>query len=312
MGTQYPAEPVTLSQNNTVQEVHHLLDQPEIIARREQTLTDHGFIADYILPGRYEAVGGAIVYETGGETIFPTGSPERVAPGGEYPLTSFNNGALATARTVKWGQDAYVTDEAIKRQRLQPVDRGLRKLANGMIRHIDSVALGLIGSAVKTTFKASGAWSDIERAVEDILVKTAQREQDLIGEGFDFQTVLLTPVQHAQLTAWLINSDKLPREAGNPQFTGVVSGYLDKDWVKSKYLPFNDPMILDRNFLGGMADEDLGSPGYVRSAEGVGVETKVIRDDDNDRYRLRARRVTVPVVMEPLAGFTITDTGLAA
>jgi hypothetical protein len=59
--------------------------------------------------------------------------------------------------------------------------------------------------------------------------------------------------------------------------------------------------VLDSSQLGGMADEDLGGPGYVR-AGGVGVETKSIRDDDNDQNRIRARRVTVPIVLEPTAG----------
>lgn len=49
-----------------------------------------------------------------------------------------------------------------------------------------------------------------------------------------------------------------------------------------------------------MADEDLGGPGYTK-IDGIGVETKSIRDDENDKYRLRARRVTVPVVLEPAA-----------
>lgn len=310
MGYQYPQEPTTLNADLTVVQTHHLMNSPEIITRRELDITDQGFIADFLLPQRFTAQGGGIVYETGGETLYPVHAPERVEPGGEYPLTTFDNGGLATARTVKWGEDSIVTDEAISRERIQPVEKGLRKLGNGLIRHIDSVALGLIASAVQTRFAASGAWSDIERAVEDILVNIAKREEELLGEGYDFQTILLRPAQHAQLTAWLINSDKLPRESGNPLTSGVVSGFLNKDWVTSKFVPFTDPLILDRNFLGGIADENIQSPGYVRSAEGVGIETKVIRDDERDRYRIRARRVCVPVVKEPLAAFTITGTSL--
>jgi hypothetical protein len=58
--------------------------------------------------------------------------------------------------------------------------------------------------------------------------------------------------------------------------------------------------VADSKQLGGMADEDLGGPGYVK-VNGVGVEVKTIRDDENDQYRVRARRVTVPVVVEPAA-----------
>ena len=58
-----------------------------------------------------------------------------------------------------------------------------------------------------------------------------------------------------------------------------------------------------------MADEKISSPGYTSSA-GIGVETKAIRKDEFDRYDVRARRVTVPVVLEPNAGLRITGTGV--
>ena len=37
----------------------------------------------------------------------------------------------------------------------------------------------------------------------------------------------------------------------------------------------------------------------------AGVESKVIRDEDNDQWKLRVRRVTVPVVLEPAAAWKI-------
>jgi hypothetical protein len=63
--------------------------------------------------------------------------------------------------------------------------------------------------------------------------------------------------------------------------------------------------VLDSGQLGGMADEDLGGPGYAK-VNGQGVEVKSIREDDNDQWRVRARRVTVPVVVEPAAARKIT------
>jgi hypothetical protein len=64
-------------------------------------------------------------------------------------------------------------------------------------------------------------------------------------------------------------------------------------------------LVLDSTMLGGMADEDLGGPGYA-SAGGVGVQVKTIRDDAKDGWRLRCRRVTVPIVVEPAAAYKIT------
>ncbi len=62
--------------------------------------------------------------------------------------------------------------------------------------------------------------------------------------------------------------------------------------------------MLDSTILGGMADEQLGGPGYVGMVGGV--EGKSIRDDNNDGWRLRCRRVTVPVVQEPAAAWKVT------
>jgi hypothetical protein len=65
---------------------------------------------------------------------------------------------------------------------------------------------------------------------------------------------------------------------------------------------------VDSQQLGGMADEDLGGPG-LRVRRRCRREAKTIRDDDNDQWRLRCRRVTVPVVVEPAAGRKITGYG---
>jgi hypothetical protein len=61
----------------TAAQVHQLLSNPRVIAKRVQTLTDQRFIADYLLGQRFEAKGGGIFYETG-ETLFAPDSSEAV------------------------------------------------------------------------------------------------------------------------------------------------------------------------------------------------------------------------------------------
>ena len=78
--------------------------------------------------------------------------------------------------------------------------------------------------------------------------------------------------------------------------------------MTSPYVTVTDPWLIDRVALGGMADENLSSPGYATAA-GTNVEAFTNRHKD-DKYEVRARRVTVPVVLEPLAGVRITGTGL--
>ncbi|TKV62290.1 hypothetical protein FDO65_10080 [Nakamurella flava] len=124
---------------------------------------------------------------------------------------------------------------------------------------------------------------------------------------------MLTPVQYAKVVAALIKDGLLPREAANPVLSsGVIPDVLGLSWTRSAHSPTVNPLLVDREQLGGMADEDLQSPGYT-SAGPTGIEAKVSRlqgSDDRDGYRIRVRRVTVPVVVEPNAGIQITGTGV--
>ncbi|TFD47630.1 hypothetical protein E3T46_17425 [Cryobacterium sp. Hh11] len=120
--------------------------------------------------------------------------------------------------------------------------------------------------------------------------------------------MVLKPAKFAKLVGILVDAGAFPREqanivlSGNLPFTAL--GYT---WVTSPNYLSDNPLFLDADQLGGMADEALQSPEFVRSA-GSQVEVSSIRAGSLDKYELRVRRVTVPVVTEPLAGITITGT----
>lgn len=306
----YPAPPVTVS-GGTTEEVHYLLKTPKLIARRLRDLLDKRYIADRILTGRFEAVGGAILYETG-EPIFTDDEPEAVAPGGSYPKTTASGGELAAAKTNKWGQDVPVFDEAIARLGINPVERGFTKLVNQSVKFVDSAALGVIASKITQTYSVTGAggpgaWNTGDAIVEGVLL--AKAKVTGLDEGYDPDVIVLKDEQWAKAVARLNADGLLPREAGNPLITGVWPQALGLTWLSSNHTPSANPLLVDTTQLGGMAEEKLGGPGYTSSG-GVGVETKSIRDEENDGYLLRARRVTVPVVLEPNAGIIITNTGV--
>jgi hypothetical protein len=292
----------------TTAQIQLLLQNPRVIAKRVQTLADQKFIADYLLTGRFTATGGGIFYENG-EPIFATDNPEAVEPAAEYPETILTSGNLTAAKTTKFGLDTLVTDEAIARLGINPVDRGLQRLANQTIKYIDTVAWGVIASKVTDTIAAVGAWgASVPNVVQTLLNVQADRQNLALGLNLD--TIALSAVQYAKVIGLFVGANVLPREAGNPLIEGNLPvNLLGYTWVTSPAISGSNPWVFDRNQLGGMADEDLGSPGYVRS-NGVGIEVKTIREDHNDLYRVRARRVTVPVVIEPHAGIAITGTGL--
>lgn len=310
MPNTYPPPPAIVTGGTTI-EIHHLLKTPELIARRVRTLLEQRYIADFLLKGRFKAVGGAILYESG-EPLFTQDDPEEIAPGGEYPLTQVEDGELQTARTRKWGQDVPVKDEAIARLGINPVDRAFAKLVNQSVKFVDSAALGVINSKVTQSFDATaagnpGAWTSADAIVEGALL--AKANVDSQNEGFDLDTIVLNDIQWAKAVSRLHNAGMFPREAGNPLISGEWPEALGLTWVKSPHTVSSDPLLVDTEQLGGMADEEIGGPGYVK-ADGIGVETKSIREEKIDGYLLRARRVTVPVVLEAGAAIRILNTGI--
>ncbi|MGN0126070.1 MAG: hypothetical protein ACI38R_22740 [Rhodococcus sp. (in: high G+C Gram-positive bacteria)] len=309
MAYTYPPAPPTLSGDQLT--ISTFLNSPALVARRIRTLADQRFISDVLLQARLEVQGGAVLYETG-EPLYADRAPESIAPGGEYPLTTIGDGTSQLAKTEKWGQDALITDESIKRRKMDPVNRATTKLVNQLVKTVDSIAMSAINSAVTQSDAARAPWdgSGAEpKILRDIL--DAKAEIRALNEGFEPDTLVVDDLTWAALAAdEKIAALRAREDRANPVYSGdffVIGGL--------RVLPTPNlgmsktALVVDSTQLGGMADERLDGPGYV-STDGIGVEAKSIRDDDNDRWRLRARRVTVPVVLEPRAAYKIT--GIAA
>lgn len=319
-GFTYPGTPARVTQEGNALEIHRFLKNPTLIARAIAELAKERFIADYLLPGRYTAQGGSILIENGDEVLYAQDDPTPVSPGAEYNITTFNEGTAAVAHTQKFGLDAIVTDEKISRYLFDPARRAFNKLTNSTIRQVDGTALATIASVVKASKPASASWRPTDATqearftagatiVEDVLRIKAEKMEENVGFEYDYDTVVLKPTQHALVTSSFISSGLLPRENTALIGTGVVEGILGLNWVTSTHVPFSDPFFLDRDLLGGMAEERIESPGYARVGD-YGIEGKSIRDDERDRWRLRTRRTTVPVVLDGRAGYRITGTGL--
>lgn len=304
MGYTYPVKHPTGTL--TTAQLHLLLQNNKVIAKRVADLSNMKFIADYLLQGRFDATGGGIFYETG-EPVFAADSPEAITPLGEYPLVVLDDGTVVGAKTDKWGLDTMISDEKIARQGRFYVDRGILRVTNTVIRFIDQVAMAVIASRVSSTF-ASGTWDTAGAAVESLL--TIQAERANLGLGLELDTIVLRPAQYAKVIGMLIDDKALPRETGDTAIKGNLPvDALGLTWATTPNFQGTNPLLVDRNNLGGMADEKLGGPNYA-SAGDYGIEVKSIRDEDAEGYKVRARRVTVPVVTEPLAGVQLTGTGL--
>ena len=302
----YPAPAPTLSGDALT--INRFLNSPGVLTRRLRTLAEQRYIADALLTVPVQVEGGAVVYETG-ETIYADRAPKRVAPGGEYPLTTVGTGTASIAATSKWGEDTLVTDEAIKRQKMNPVNRAMQKLVNMNVKTIDALALSAIATAVTATAGAAAAWSTAGTSAQSVItdVLAAVANMRALNEGYEPDTVVTDDLTWANAMAKFIGAGLTPRESSQtPLLTGQFPVILGLRWLSTPNLPTaGTALVLDSTQLGGMADEQLGGPGYV-SQQQPGIEGKTIRDDDNDQWRLRARRVTVPIVQNPAAARKIT------
>ena len=302
MSYSYPPVAPTFSGDNET--ISRFLNSPSVVARRVQDISANRFIADVLLTGRTDVSGGAITYDVD-EDLYTVRPVTAVSPGGEYDLTTLTNGTPQVAKVTKWGQDTEVTDEAVKRQNFGAVDKGLGKLSNSVIKKVDSISLSLIASTVTATQAVtSGAWSVSGTAaiLRDIML--AKAKVTALNRGYDPNVIVVDDTTWAYLASDAGVMAARGREDGsNSIYTGAFPTIAGLTILPTPNIPGGSgAWLIDTNALGGIADEDLGGD-YAKAGA---LETKVIREDTNDKWRLRARRVCVPYVTEPGAAIKIT------
>jgi hypothetical protein len=307
-GYAYPPPQPSIS--GDIETISRFLNSPTQLNRRLRSLAEQRYIADTLLSQRFQVQGGAVVYETG-ESIFSADNPAAVNPGSEYTLTSLATGNASVANTVKWGQAAIVTDESIARNNFQPVNRALTKLVNSNVKFVDSIALSAISTAVTQSTAAAAAWTTAGTTAQQVLTDVANAKANILAlnQGYNPDTVVLDDLHWAAAFAKFTAGGFLPRETDsqNPLITGSFPVIDGMRWLASPNVSSSTTvLVLDSTMLGGMADENLGGPGYMNEGA-LGVQGKSIREDDKDQYRLQMRRVTVPIIQEAAAAWKITS-----
>ena len=307
---QFP--PAVPSLSGDVLSINRFLKDVPWVLRALRDIANEQFVADKLLTAQFYTESGSLGYEQN-ESIYADRAPKPVAPGAEYPITPISTGPGSTANTVNWGNDALITDAAIRRQKFPVVTRSFRKLMNSHISTIDSVGLSAVVSAVTQNTDAIASWKasdgtakilrDVMRAITSIIK---------LKQGYMPNAVFVEPDVFANVVS---NDDLmklLPREYPGVESTPIaqgLNGTLMKQaggitWITSPNAPVTGKaLVVDTTVFGGFTDEIADDPGYVQDENGLQVKT--IRDDDTDGWRIRARRITVPVVLEPGAGWLI-------
>ena len=301
----YPPTAPTLS--GDVLTINRFLQSPTMVHRRLRTLAEQRFVADVLLTGRVLASGGAIAYEVS-ESIYTDRDPTPVAPGGAYEKALATGGTASLATVTKYGQDVPITDEAIGRQNLQAVERAMTKSVNRTVSYVDTITLAAISSAVTQTQAAAAAWS-ASTADPFLDVMLADSVVQDLAQGYDTDTLALTVTLYARLVANQKVIAGLRRESSNTVTeTGEVLRIAGKVLrpVPTARMPAGvGAILLDSTQLGALGYEDIPSPEYQGTADGI--QTWIRRDPaGNDQWLLRNRRTVVPFVQEPGAGIKLT------
>lgn len=308
----YPPAAPTLS--GDLMTIHRLLNSPTQITRRLRTFADLRFVSDMLLKQRMRSSGGAVAYDVS-EPIVNTRAVESVAPGSEYPMDVPSSGTGALAAVEKWGQGVLLTDESIKRlvKGGDALDKALRKTINTIISKVDAITVSAIGSAITANAAATGSGSDRWQSISasNILrdIEVAKAKIVDLKQGYVPDTILMSNIKYA----YMVSDDKInnlrKREAtDNPVYNGTVDviGGLVVVTAPLSSLPSDDVWVLDADSLGGMADEAEVDPGYAVSEMAIQVQSDRLKK--RDAWELWGRRLTVPVIQEPGAGFKITST----
>jgi hypothetical protein len=306
----YPPAPATLS--GDLLTINRMLQNPAVIARRLKALTDIGFIADELLPARYNAQGGAVSYEINDTPLYTNRAITAVSPGAEYPRALPQSGTAALAAVSKWGQATELTYERIRRSvpMGNAVDWALRIVVNTVIQKIDRLAIAAFASAVSTTTTAAAVWSgSTANILLDLeLAKAAVDGQEM---GYNADAVLMSNNKYA----YMVSNDKIAtlrkRETtDNPVYGGTIETIDGLKILKTPVgnLPggTDDVWVFDSRAIGGMADENDLDPGYARGDNGVQVLVDNVKR--RDAWYLQGRRITVPVITDPLAGRKVVST----
>lgn len=305
MPNSYPPTAPTLS--GDVLTINRFLNNPTAVYRRLRTLAEQEFIADQLLTGRINVSGGAVQYEVS-ENIYSDRDPSAVAPGTEYEFALTPQSAALLAKTQKYGQDLKITDEAIKRQPGTAAERVMLKSVNRTAQFVDTMALATVASAITQTQAVVAAWSGATAdPLRDIMLASAIVTD--LAQGYNPNAVFLTET----LYAYLVSNQKvisgLRRESTSTVTeTGDVLKIANKALypVPAARMPSGTTvMLVDTAQLGSLAYEDLASPEYQGTAEGI--QSWIRRDPKGtDSWLLRTRRSVVPIVQEPACGVKIT------
>lgn len=304
----YPPRGGTITDDGLMT-VSRFLNSPALLTRRLRDLTDRQFVGDRMLGQRIEAVGGMVEYEVS-ESMFSARTPQIIEPHAEIPLSTSAPGVSKLEAIKKVGLAEDITLEAVKRQRMSPVERKLIKLRNSVVRHFDGTVMAAIAAASVQTLTGS-SWASGTTTILRQLANAKAMINDL-QEGYNANALLLDNFQYAAVVSDPVLLAMMSRErVDTPVYTGEVERLAGLEIMVTNSTNLADPIVFDRDSLGGIAVETYGTP----DENGVEAITDYFNTSGPrgaQYWTVAALRWAIPVITDPAAAIRILGTAVTA
>ena len=292
--------------------VDSLLGQPRVLTRNLADLVYQRYVADRIFArGSGDQIQGGVAWYQRAESIFTNRDAEEIGVRSEFPRAGWSEEVLS-AFVKKYGLEVPISYESIRRNQIDMVQRAQRKLANALVKAVDTLAMALLTTDPDVlTTAASGDWST---AATDIISDLANAIRQITdqNEGYEPDTLVLNPAQNHDL---LLDADirgALPRETqASSVLTGRPVPLLGLDQIiVTPQLAAGTVLVLQSKVAGTIADESpAAGEGYTAYSPGAGqapVYMKIYEKEGRDERIVRAARFPAMWLSEPKSVFKIT------
>jgi len=293
--------------------VNALLKQPRLISRALTNLTAKRFIADKVFQhgSPDEVAGGSMVYQRSESIYLDAGQDvEEIAARGDWPRAGWSD-QIFTELVKQFGLEIPISNLALRRNQMSQMILGQRRLANNLVRFVDSQAISLLKDTTKNptiqTYAAPTAWATTATAKIAADVAAAQELVDVLDEGYDVDTLILHVSQRPNVLDNADLSNRLPRETTNGMVqTGVAVPFLGLDQILfTNQIGAHEFIALDQDVTGTIADEQPDSEeGFVAYDPGDGqapIWVKVYEEGRGKDKIIAAGRWPGMILNEPRA-----------
>lgn len=242
--------------------VQALLKQPQRISRDLANLVYQRLITPrlFVRGSAEQVAGGAMQYQQS-ESIFldTTQDVEEIATRGDWPRVGWSE-ALKTAAVKQYGLEVPLSNLAIRRNAIDQVTRAERKLANNLVRFVDTQAMSLLTTDAGITTQASAAAWTV--AGTDIIAEIGKAQETIEGKnngynGFAGAVLVLNIARRDDLLNNTGLRAALPRETQSGQIqSGTMAPFLGLgEIIFTTAIAANQALVMDPGVAGTIAYE---------------------------------------------------------